>query len=278
MGVQEQYANAQVSHYFKMTQLFFLSLTASLSLTVAHGQTEQLNKFDSTGKKVGKWIVYLDGKWKKVKDSTEAIYCRYTWFDHGVDIVQAGFINKHLKLYPADSNIQKGKPKLLDGEYHWIDKRARPIRILVLKQGEFISIKGFYKSGNLQEFVDFTKKWKGQPHTYRWYLYDKKGKVNIDYQRWNDDYDSWSAWGGYYGDSTSVDTLRIVGDSAYVITKYYKDGELRRKADEILVHISNLRTKTIKHGITVWSYGRLKREEQYNYGKKIGETKDWYEK
>ena len=55
------------------------------SLIPVYCQTEKINQFDNQNKKNGKWIVYLDQKWNKV-DSSKAIYYRYTWYDHGINI------------------------------------------------------------------------------------------------------------------------------------------------------------------------------------------------
>jgi len=54
---------------------------------------------DSNGKKDGKWILYFDAKGDKVKDSTTAVYWRYTYYDHGVHIYpMGGFIGKNGKI------------------------------------------------------------------------------------------------------------------------------------------------------------------------------------
>src|SRR3990167_2183285 len=97
---------------------FLLISTAVLGLTVAHGQTEPLNQVDSNGKKDGKWILYFDAKGDKVKDSTTAVYWRYTYYDHGVHIYpMGGFIGKNGKIEEPTDSKQTGKIKRLDGEY-----------------------------------------------------------------------------------------------------------------------------------------------------------------
>jgi len=90
--------------------------TFLLTMTIFFvGQTSGLNKFDSNGKKDGKWIVYLDRNWKKVDDSTKAIFFRYTYFDHGVNIYPMGECGG--KGYKLEPGTVSNKAILLDGEY-----------------------------------------------------------------------------------------------------------------------------------------------------------------
>jgi hypothetical protein len=69
------------------------TITAILFLVVSllsYSQTVKLNQLDSAGKKDGKWIVWLDADWKKIDDSTKAVYCRYTYYGHGTNIYPMG--------------------------------------------------------------------------------------------------------------------------------------------------------------------------------------------
>ena len=161
---------------------FLLISTAVLGLTVAHGQTEPLNQVDSNGKKDGKWILYFDAKGDKVKDSTTAVYWRYTYYDHGVHIYpMGGFIGKNGKIEEPTDSKQTGKIKRLDGEYKCYENGKLKF-IHTFKDGEYISYKEFYPSGQLLSFFDYTKHYEGQPHSWYIYTYDKNGKVT--YEGW----------------------------------------------------------------------------------------------
>lgn len=160
-----------------ITALFFL-FYASFSFS----QTEQLNQFDASHKKDGKWIVYLDKKWGQVKDSSEASYYRYTYYDHGRDIYPMGPCGKNnWKLESTENSTQTGKLKLLDGEYKWFDQKGRIFSSHILKNGEYISCKEFYQSGSIHTHFDYTKKWGDQPHNWCISLYDKKENLKNEY-------------------------------------------------------------------------------------------------
>ena len=94
-----------------------LTLVFFGSALFSFGQTEKLNQFDKEGKEDGKWIIFLDSKGDKLKDSANAAYCRYTYFDHGVNIYpMSGFITNGGKIEHAPSNTESSsKMKLLDG-------------------------------------------------------------------------------------------------------------------------------------------------------------------
>jgi antitoxin component YwqK of YwqJK toxin-antitoxin module len=139
------------------------------------GQTSGLNQADSKGKKDGKWIVYLDKDWKKVDDSTKAIYCRYTYFDQGTNIYPMGPCGgKGYKLEPGSADK---KPVLLEGEYKWYDANGKLSSTHVFKNGEYVSCKEYFPSGELSQHFDYTKKCEGQPHGWTVTVYDKKGNV-----------------------------------------------------------------------------------------------------
>ncbi|MGQ0827506.1 MAG: hypothetical protein ACT4ON_03820 [Bacteroidota bacterium] len=135
----------------------------------------QINQFDAAGKKDGKWIIYLDKNWKKV-DSAKAIFCRYTYFDHGINIYPMGPCGgKNYKLEPTSSEDKK--IKLLDGEFKWYDGKGRLSSVHVFKNGEYISCKEFYSTRELNQHFDYTKKCEGQLHGWAVYIYDKKGNL-----------------------------------------------------------------------------------------------------
>ncbi len=173
---------------------FHLFVFCFCCVYLSDGQ-DTLNRFDKEGKKDGKWIVWLDKDWNKVKDSTTAIYFRYNYFDHGANlnpIGPCGGNNYKLEITPYSDQINK-KVKILDGEYKWFDASGRLKFIHVLKNGEYISYKEFYPSGKLNTLFDYTKKYEGQPHSWFEYIYDKKGNIKYsDYFR-KDEKGRWPA-------------------------------------------------------------------------------------
>jgi len=157
-----------------------------LCITVQSFGQELLNQFDQNGKKDGKWIVYLSEKtWKEVKDSSKAGFYRYTYYDHGVNIYPMGAgggMNWKCEATPGNAQ-QKGRLKLLDGEYKWKDKKGRVRFIHILKNGEYVSYMEFYRSGNFAKQFAYLNHYKEQPHTYSISTYDKKGNPTNYFMR-----------------------------------------------------------------------------------------------
>jgi len=157
-----------------MKHLFFLS-ALFLSL-ISKAQSEKWNQFDDKGKKHGKWVVYLDQNWDKVKDSTKALYYRYNYFDHGVSLYPMGPCGK--KGWKLESSPFEGAPsKLLNGTYKWYTKDGKLSSEHILKNGEYVSCKEYYATGELNQHFDYTKKCKGEVHGWGVYIYDKAGKL-----------------------------------------------------------------------------------------------------
>lgn len=254
-------------------------LAVSLILTVAHGQTEKINQIDSAGKQHGKWIVYLDYYWKTVKDSNEAVYYRYTYFDHGINTIRMGSRgSKGWKFEPAtDTAGQKGKVKILDGEYKSFDKKGQLKFIQVFDKGEYVSYKEFNKSGKLYTRFDYKKKLNNEPNTYAIYIHRKNGDVECYYMS-KGKY-GWMAYGSP-SDSVAKDTLKTIGDSTFATISYYLNGKLIGRQDKISVKAigqSGQAPFKILHGqSTTWYYnGQKKSEGQFYYGKKTGQWKYW---
>lgn len=145
---------------------------------ICYAQTEKLNQFDSNGKKDGKWIVWLDNNWDKVKDSSKAVYFRYNYFDHGASLYPMGPCGK--KGWKLESIVAPGTPaKILNGTYKWYDKEGKLSSEHILKNGEYVSCKEYYPTGELNQHFDYTKKCKGHVHGWGVYIYDKTGKLTL---------------------------------------------------------------------------------------------------
>jgi len=145
-----------------------------LLLTLTTFIFSQTNQFDANGKKDGKWTIYLDKDWKSVDDSTKALFCRYTYFDHGTNVYPMGPCGG--KNYKLESN---SKNKVLDGEYKWYDTKGKLSSIHIFKNGEYISCKEYFPTGELSQHFDYTKKCEGQPHGWTVFIYDKKGNLTL---------------------------------------------------------------------------------------------------
>ncbi len=153
----------------KTNLLIVLLLTFSV---FAFAQSAIINQLDSLGRKDGKWQIYLDKDWAKLTDSTKALYFRYTFFDHGVNIYPMGPCGKKgYKLQTASSG------KLLNGEYKWYDAKGHLSSVHIFNDGEYISCKEYFPGGELSQHFDYTKKCEGESHGWTVFCYNKKGDL-----------------------------------------------------------------------------------------------------
>lgn len=155
-----------------------ISLVLGLTLLNFIGISQTLNQLDSEGKRHGKWLVYLDKNWKRTDDSTKAYFKKYTHYDHGVNIYPMGPCGK--KGYRLEGPALKkmnGNYEFLDGEYKWFDEKGVVRSIHAFKNGEYIACKEFFKTGELQQHFDYTKKCEGQEHGWIVYVYNKDGSI-----------------------------------------------------------------------------------------------------
>jgi len=156
--------------------LFFFSFTLLTS-----GQTDKINQLDPSGKKDGKWVVYWDRNWKTINDSSKALYYRYTVYSHGTNLYPMGRCGgKGYKLETMSESKDKKGIELLDGEYKWYDNKGRLSSIHVFKNGEYVSCKEYFSSGELNQYFDYTKKYQGQELTWCVTIYNKKGELVQD--------------------------------------------------------------------------------------------------
>lgn len=162
-----------------------LTLLICIGLGNAFAQTASLNQYDSANKQNGRWLLYLDANGAKVKDSTTAVYKRYTWFDHGVNTQPMGtFINSDGKIETTGAPAEKGKIVLLNGEYKCYSKQGRLFAIHKFDNGNYISYTEYYPSGTIHTFFDYTKHIDGQEHSWYMAVYDDTGKlINEDYTK-----------------------------------------------------------------------------------------------
>ena len=167
-----------------------LTIIVLTMTSLIFGQTSGLNQMDAKGKKDGKWVVYLDKDWKKVDDSTKALYCRYTYFDHGTNIYPMGPCGgKGYKLEPSSADTKK--ITVLEGEYKWYDANGKLSSVHVFKNDEYVSCKEYFSTGELSQHFDYTKKCEGQSHGWGVTVYDKKGNIKLSSMTCKDKNGNW---------------------------------------------------------------------------------------
>lgn len=145
---------------------------------------DAVNKYDSAGKKHGKWIVYLGTHWKPVTDSNKAVFYKYTYYDHGFNIYNNEVPpRKGWKLDTSGrSPQQNGKIALLDGEYKWVDKNGKITFISIFKNGIPVLMLDSNPSNKLQHDTwNYLEHWRNQPHSFFVSISDKKGSLKNYY-------------------------------------------------------------------------------------------------
>jgi len=167
-------------------------LALCMAFAVFSNSQNKINQLDSAGKKHGNWVVYLDNNWKEMTDSNTASFCRYAYFENGINIEPMDPCGKGWYFINAGgNNARKGKTTILDGEYTWTDNRNNTRLIAAFKNGEPRYIKWFSPNGLRQSYYDYTKKWKNQDHSYFITTYDQNGVAT--YSFWRKGPDGWGS-------------------------------------------------------------------------------------
>lgn len=160
-----------------------MSLFFTMGVTmVSLGQTALLNQYDADGKKHGKWMVYLDAIGStRVKDSTMAVYKRYNWYDHGVNLNGMSTMTEiGGRIETTGAAARAAGSVMLDGEYKCYNKKGNLWCVFVFSKGEYVSYKEYEKDGKLLCTFDYTKHCDGEPHSFYYYTYDENGKVETE--------------------------------------------------------------------------------------------------
>lgn len=265
---------------YRMRIFIILSVFCFPHLDVI-SQTVSMNQLDSIGRKDGKWTVYYNSKGKEVSDSAQAIYYRYTWYEHGKNIQEFDWAGKGDNVIASDSSRQNDAAKVLHGEYKITDKKGNIKSIHVFDEGEYVSYRSFYSSGALQEYCNFTNLFFEERHSYCKRVYSKTGRVKFYYMRDqpNDEdiYDQNPArFERSFFDSTSVTNKRVIGDSIFLTATSYIGAQPKQQEDWFFMNEGG-GERPILHGVYLSYYitGQKKEEGFYHYNKKVGDWKQW---
>ena len=151
--------------------------------TFASAQPDTLNQFDSTGLKNGWWVDYLNSNLGEINDAkTDTVYYRYTFYDHGFNLVKMGSIGTKKYTIATPMNLVPDHTGfiLLDGEFISLDKNVTTRFLLNANKGHLTVYEEYYESGKMSHFFDYTKLWKGVAHTFYSCGYNKDGVLTWD--------------------------------------------------------------------------------------------------
>ena len=159
----------------------------------------QLNQYDSTKRKTGKWIVNWDRNWKEVKDSSKARYFRYNVYINGKDVYPMGPCGRKGWRLEGDTTA-----KFLDGRYNWYNDKGILTSTHLFKKGEYLDCKEYYPDGKtVQQHFAYGQKYRDWPNTWVLYMYDKDGKAKF-FAFYNDKTNGWGLQ-----QVTEADTKRV---------------------------------------------------------------------
>jgi antitoxin component YwqK of YwqJK toxin-antitoxin module len=96
---------------------------------------------------------------------------------------------KGYKLEPSSADSKK--ITVLEGEYKWYDANGKLSSVHIFKNGEYVSCKEYFSTGELNQHFDYTKKCEGQPHGWQVIVYDKKGNVKLSSMTCKDKNGNW---------------------------------------------------------------------------------------
>lgn len=144
----------------------------------AISQSDTLNRLDANNKKTGWWIVYLDKDLATAKDSSKAIYYKYSYFqgkyDH-YDISRIGTKSNPVIPYKEIKAVNGAIP--LDGTYKANFSNGKTRFILTARNGRLIEYSEFYKTGNLKHTFKYNELCGDTFLQYCIYLYKKDGSL-----------------------------------------------------------------------------------------------------
>ena len=156
-----------------------------------------LNQKNDKGEKCGFWVVYLTDRLIPIKDSTNAFYFAYKFFDgdyiDNIDLIWER--KKASKLVIDGATGIKGKPILLNGDFKFYDKKGRLSWEETYKDGRPLMLQTFTfdKKGecSLHEIIDYSKRYNSQIGSYYFeqYGYSNKLLEGKYYRRQNSKWD-----------------------------------------------------------------------------------------
>lgn len=144
----------------------------------SRSQSDTLNQTDSNFQRKGWWIVYLDKDLALTKDTTEAVYYKFSYFDGKFDYFNMGRIGTRKNPVIAPSTlISKSEIEPLDGEYKANYTNGQARFVLIAKNGKLIEYKEYYKDGTLKTRFDYSESCGDTPFHYCIYQFTKNGEL-----------------------------------------------------------------------------------------------------
>ncbi len=240
-----------------------------------------MNQFDSNGKKDGKWTVFLDARWNQLKDSSQAVYYRYTYFDHGINTIPMsprGMRPKAKAETPEGEDLRPGEPIAMNGVYKWFDPKGKVGMMQEFKDGEMVAYKDYRRNGKLRQEIDFTQKYLEEPYTYQIWFTDKKGNRTRYFHQKTKKWGWVDYQAPYEPDSIATIELKTIGDTLFLSEKWYRNGKVDNEVEKIYFEGKGRGFfDGMYHGKYLAWYGNGNKEHEgvYRFGKPLEGWKSW---
>ena len=171
-----------VKHIFILGIL--LCYLASIGQSYTSLSIDTLNKCDKKGKRIGFWIEFVDKNLIQTKKQKKAVYFRYSYYENDKKIFPPSAPPSRGKciLKINGNNAQKGEIILLDGVYLLYNKNSKFLieRDSIVK-GIVWNIKTYNKNGQINEVIDYTKRYLKQSFSCLFITYKKNGNLEFNY-------------------------------------------------------------------------------------------------
>jgi len=138
---------------------------------------DSLNQIDSSNKKNGYWIDYLDNRLTPTKNNKKIACYRFVYYDHGflagIHIVS---MPKNLKLKIEGDTLKENNVVLLNGKYSFYSNKGMIVWEEIYKEGYPIRFTD-YDHNKRSAIIDFEKKYQNQKGSFYTTIYKKDGSV-----------------------------------------------------------------------------------------------------
>ncbi len=146
----------------------------------AFSQSDTLNNYNSNKEKVGWWITYLNKDLKPLKDSNQAVYYKYSYFEGDFDYYPLSQVGTEKSPIISKESTYEGETAIpLDGEYKTTHKNGKTKFLIQASNGKLIKYSEFYKNGNLKHTFNYTEMCGDTFLNYCIYLYEKDGSLKL---------------------------------------------------------------------------------------------------
>ncbi len=139
--------------------------------------SDTLNRLNSSGKRIGYWIEYVDERLKITKKD-KAIFIRYVYYENGYRTSSAACINFKATLKVDGNQPIKDSVVLMDGIFRIYNRKGKLRVEESYNKGKTKILKSYYpRTGQVVVLIDYTKPYKNQEWSAHIEEYNRDGSL-----------------------------------------------------------------------------------------------------